>query len=648
MYQSLYRRYRPQSFSDVVGQTVAVDVITRSLSSGRIGHAYLFSGPRGCGKTTVARLLAKAVNCTARNGAEPCGQCQSCLAIRDGRSLDVVEIDGASNNTVDEVRELKANVGLASFGGNWKVYIIDEVHMLSASAFNALLKTLEEPPERVMFILATTEPHKVPATIRSRCQHIPFHGLSVPDIVSQLKDVTAREGLSAESEALWEIARSSDGGMRDGLSLLEQVIALGGGSVTKAAVSQLTGGGSTEEIQSWLSLCRTDPARSVSVLSDMFLSGALPERLVSNVFSSVRNLWLLVRWGQAGLAGTAFSEDEEGWLLREGEAARGHSGSLESFLVRLAALTPQIRRGMGSSVVAGLVSMWAVDALSGKEPAVAEPPVMKPSIPANRVFSSPAPAAPAQDGGKTGVSSEREPSASRAPEPALTVDLPPRETENEPQNAQPFQEEAEQPASVEEKVNASSPVSLEEDPGRMAEAVDKLRKFPAAEDPVLWTVVHLASFAGGEGGVTVDLDGSQTIAWEAMNDRRMAALRGRLKAHFPDLENVTVRFCGQTRDCSGLTELEDAEKMISRMAGAKEEKADQEAESAEGSEPAKAGLQISPVEVEPVPAEPAGAAQEKKVGAQAESVLDMLAHLPPADLLYYRKETDNEHEETEP
>ena len=175
-----------------------------------MGHAYLFSGPRGCGKTTVARILAKALNCLSPESGEPCCGCRSCQAIAGGESLDVVEIDGASNNSVDEIRELKTHVALAPFSSKYKVYIIDEVHMLSMAAFNALLKTLEEPPSYVVFVLATTEPHKVPVTIRSRCQHIPFHSIGTRRIFDRLRQIVEWEGADAQPEALWEVASVLD------------------------------------------------------------------------------------------------------------------------------------------------------------------------------------------------------------------------------------------------------------------------------------------------------------------------------------------------------------------------------------------------------------------------------------------------------
>ena len=239
---SLYRKYRPQNFAGIIGQPAAVSVLTNSIAKGKVGHAYLFSGSRGCGKTSAARIFAKSLNCSDRQGFEPCGKCSNCTQITAGDSLDVIEIDGASNNGVDSIRGLKENVALSPFNSRYKIYIIDEVHMLSQGAFNALLKTLEEPPEHVIFIMATTEPHKVPVTIRSRCQHIPFHSITPDDIYSRLEYVCKNENITAEPEALREISRQADGALRDALSLLEQAAA--SGDVTLKNTEAIFGAGS--------------------------------------------------------------------------------------------------------------------------------------------------------------------------------------------------------------------------------------------------------------------------------------------------------------------------------------------------------------------------------------------------------------------
>lgn len=367
MYISLYRRYRPQKFSDVVGQSAAIGVITRAIESGAIGHAYLFSGPRGCGKTTVARLFAKAVNCPHRTGAEPCNECETCRAILEGSCLDVVEIDGASNNSVDEIRNLKEHVALASFTCPYKVYIIDEVHMLSISAFNALLKTLEEPPERVIFVMATTAPHKVPVTIRSRCQHIPFHGMTLEQIVNRLKQVAEAESLDARDEALWEIARNSEGGMRDALSLMEQAIALGAGSVTRETVDKLLGGGSSSSIRQWLSDSHAAPENSLPILEGLFRSGAEPERFLSVLFVCIRNLWLQKRWGEKILRALALSDEERQWLVQEKDFLP--LTHLEELMARIASLLPQVRRGLSTDVLCGLLVSWTLKSFASEMPA---------------------------------------------------------------------------------------------------------------------------------------------------------------------------------------------------------------------------------------------------------------------------------------
>ena len=291
---SLYRKYRPQNFSSVVGQKAAIDVITNALAKNRPGHAYLFSGSRGCGKTSVARIFAKALNCLDPQGVEPCEKCSNCVAITAGESLDVIEIDGASNNGVEEIRELKSNVTLAPFSSKYKIYIIDEVHMLSQAAFNALLKTLEEPPEHVIFIMATTEPHKVPVTIRSRCQHIPFHSIGAHDIFTRLQEICGLENVQAEDSALWEISRQADGALRDALSLLEQVIS--SGNVTLSSVELAFGVGSRSSFEKWVISLRENQEEAYIILKKMFDSGASPVRVFEEIFSLVRDLWLVSKW----------------------------------------------------------------------------------------------------------------------------------------------------------------------------------------------------------------------------------------------------------------------------------------------------------------------------------------------------------------
>lgn len=219
----LYRKWRPQSFSELVGQDPITQTVRNSLASGRVAHAYLFCGPRGTGKTSMGRLLAKAANCLQPVEGEPCNTCDSCQAYLEGRAMDLVEMDAASNRGIDEIRKLRDRVGLAPMAGRYKVYLVDEVHMLTPEAYNALLKTLEEPPPHIIFILATTEPHKVPATIISRCQRFDFRRLPLAAVVSRLEHICRQEGIQIEAAALQEIARSASGSLRDAINLVEQL-----------------------------------------------------------------------------------------------------------------------------------------------------------------------------------------------------------------------------------------------------------------------------------------------------------------------------------------------------------------------------------------------------------------------------------------
>lgn len=294
-YIALYRKFRPDIFEDVKGQDHIVTTFKNQIKAGRIGHAYLFCGTRGTGKTTVAKILAKTVNCEAPVNGSPCNSCPTCLAISAGVSTNVIEIDAASNNGVDNIREIREEVSYRPTEGKYKVYIIDEVHMLSTGAFNALLKTLEEPPEYVIFILATTEANKIPVTILSRCQRYDFKRISIDTITARLKDLTEKEGVDTEERALRYVARAADGSMRDALSLLDQCIAFYlGETLTYDKVLEVLGTVDTEVFSQLLrSIIVQNTAASIRILEELVMTGKEMTQFVADFTWYMRNLLLV-------------------------------------------------------------------------------------------------------------------------------------------------------------------------------------------------------------------------------------------------------------------------------------------------------------------------------------------------------------------
>ena len=300
MYQALYRKYRSQTFSQLVGQEVVAKTLRQAVEQEKISHAYLFSGPRGTGKTSVAKIFAKAMNCPNQVDGEPCNNCYICQAVTEGSLEDVIEMDAASNNGVDEIREIRDKSTYAPSLARYKVYIIDEVHMLSTGAFNALLKTLEEPTQNVVFILATTELHKIPATILSRVQRFEFKSIRTQDIKEHIQTILSKENISSEPEAVEIIARRAEGGMRDALSILDQALSLTQGNVLTTAISEeITGTISLSALDDYVAaLAQQEVPKALDSLNLLFENGKSMTRFVTDLLQYLRDLLVVQTGGE--------------------------------------------------------------------------------------------------------------------------------------------------------------------------------------------------------------------------------------------------------------------------------------------------------------------------------------------------------------
>jgi len=359
-YQVLARKWRPQQFDDVVGQEHVTTTLKNAIEQKRLAHAYLFVGPRGIGKTSTARIFAKALNCVKGPTATPCDKCDNCLEITEGRSLDVLEIDGASNNGVEQVRELRDTVRYAPARGKFKIYIIDEVHMLTTQAFNALLKTLEEPPAHVKFIFATTEPQKVLPTILSRCQRFDLRRIPANLIVKHLKEIAKKEKVTIDDEALAAIARGAEGGLRDAESTLDQLIAFCGNKIAEADVLSVFGLVAQDRIAALTdAILDGQTTKALQVLKDLDDAGKDLQRLAADLLDHFRNL-LVVTLGAEGVASLQLPDTEMELLIAQ--AKRTDSDAVLRIIDALAAAEGRLRYALSKRVFFEIALVKAVKA----------------------------------------------------------------------------------------------------------------------------------------------------------------------------------------------------------------------------------------------------------------------------------------------
>jgi DNA polymerase-3 subunit gamma/tau len=471
--QALYRRYRSQTFTELVGQEHIVRTLRNSIIDGRIGHAYLFTGPRGVGKTTVARLLAKAVNCLAAPQERPCGACAMCTAIADGSAVDVIEMDAASHTSVDDAREIIERVQFRPAIGRFKVYIIDEVHMLSTAAFNALLKTLEEPPDHAMFILATTEIHKVPATILSRCQRYTFNRHNVGDTVYHLHQIAQHEGFTLEPGVAEAIARAATGSMRDALSIFDQLMSYGGGHISMAQVQGLLGVTSAQEVIGLTeALLRSDVASALQVVARIAAQGADIRQFSRDVVQHLR-LVMLVKADPQGT--TIEAAESEADAIRD-QAQRANLAGLVFWLRRLSELDQELRTSpygqlpLELAVVEAIAGPPVRTAVEQVPPQARAVPTQRPSMQTSQ--TPPTRPVPPVDAGPT--------PGRQAPPPTESGPAPGRQAPPPVPAQTPVQEGTHEPGPrVAARVDAATPQVPLGERAPLSDVTDLMERWPA-------------------------------------------------------------------------------------------------------------------------------------------------------------------------